>query len=191
METLVTRQVPALLVDQLWQLHEQAFIGLRTRAAQAHHLDRTSFGAILDDERVGKYIVLDDAHGGLPCGISTLTNDLEAIPLISTEYYAHRWPDYYRGQLIWYVGFLAVHPDYQGRGVIRALISRMCAEAADTGGVMAADICEYNETVRRLTTTIARLACTYAPEATPLRLDAQVYWALEFPTPRGTGETVR
>jgi GNAT superfamily N-acetyltransferase len=185
---MVVRKVPAALVEPLWLLHEKAFANLRINAAQAHQLDRTCFEAILDDERVGKYLVLDDNRGSQPCGIATLTNDLGAVPLISPDYFAHRWPDYHRRHLIWYVGFLAVHPDYQGTGAIGALIGRMCQEAADSGGVIAADICEYNEVTMRLPIAIARLARTYAPGVTPHRLDAQVYWGFEFPEPAATGE---
>jgi ribosomal protein S18 acetylase RimI-like enzyme len=182
-ELRVVRTVPQELVDPLWHLHELAFDELRTQAAQAHQLDRHGFEAVLDDKRVAKYLVLDDAAGGRPCGISTLTNDLDAVPLISPEYYQQRWPEYYRKQLIWYVGFLAVHPDYQRSGAVAQLISAMCEAAAGTGGIVAADICEFNEATLRLPIAIARLARNYAPGVTPQRLDAQVYWAFEFPQP--------
>jgi hypothetical protein len=88
---------------------------LQVRAAQAHQLDQAAFEAVMDDDRIGKYIVRDGTRSGRPCGISTLTNDLGAVPLISPAYYAHRWPDYHRQQLIWYVGFLAVDPTTRER----------------------------------------------------------------------------
>lgn len=182
-ELMVVRTVPQDLADPLWELHERAFTELQTQAAQAHQLDRCSFESVLDDKRVIKYLVLDDAHDGRPCGISTLTNNLDAVPLISPQYYEQRWPDYYRRQLIWYVGFLAVDPDYQRSGAVAQLISAMCEAAAGTGGIIAADICEYNEATLRLPIAIARLARNYAPGVTPQRLDAQVYWAFEFPQP--------
>ena len=189
MELLVVHKVPEPLVRPLWQLHERAFEELRVRAAATHQLDRAAFEAVMDDDRVGKYIIRDETHGGRPCGISTLTNDLGAAPLISPAFYARRWPDYHRQQLIWYVGFLAVDPDYQGTGAVATLIGRMCEEAAGSGGIIAADICEYNEATLRLPMAIARLASTFSPGVTPHRLDAQVYWAFEFPEPADAAET--
>jgi hypothetical protein len=65
----------------------------------------------------------------------------------------------------------------------------MCEEAAGSGGIIAADICEHNEATLRLPMAIARLARTFTPGVTPQRLDAQVYWAFEFPEPADTAET--
>jgi GNAT superfamily N-acetyltransferase len=182
-ELAVHRRVRADAADDLWGVYERAFQELRAQAVQRHLLTRKEFEEILADERVGKYVVTDPARGGAACGLATLTNELSAVSLISPDYFAARWPELYDDRLIWYVGFLAVDPDYQGTGAIARLIGRLCAEVASTGGVIAADICEFNEEAMRLPTAFARLGRTFSPGLKQQRLDAQVYWAYEFPTP--------
>lgn len=169
------------VADPLWDLYDKAFADLRTRAAQRHALTRGEFDALMDDRRVTKHVVTDPARDDRPCAVSTLTNVLEAVPLISPEYFEARWPEFYRQRLIWYVGFLAVHPDYQGTGVLARLIESMCAAVPPDGGVIGADICDFNEATYRLPAAFAQLAQVYAPGVTPRRLDAQTYWAYEFP----------
>jgi hypothetical protein len=189
-ELEVLREVPQVWVDELWQLYESAFMELRVRAVQRHLLTRDEFDEILADARVIKYVVTrapdpSKTPAGRPrfCALATLTNDLDAIPLISPEYFAARWPMLFEDRLIWYVGFLAVDPDHQGTGANAHLIGGMCAAVAATGGMIAADICEYNEGSMRLPTAFARLARTFSPVIIQQRLDAQVYWAYEFPRP--------
>jgi GNAT superfamily N-acetyltransferase len=183
MKLVDERAVEGAAADQLWLMYQRAFADLRQVAAQRHALTRAEFDAVLTDERVAKYVVVDPARDGAAAGMSTLTNQLDAVSLVSPDYFASRWPNLFESRQIWYVGFLAVDPDYQGTGVIARLIGRMCAEAAATGGVIAADICEFNEQSMRLPTAFARLARTFSPGINQHRLDAQVYWAYEFPTP--------
>ena len=177
------RSIAGIRADRLWAVYERAFDDLREVAVQRHAFTRDEFDAVLADERVIKFVVSDPARRDVVCGVATLTNDLAAVPLVSPEYFANRWPDRFSSRQIWYVGFLAVDPDYQGTGAIAQLIGRMCAEAAATGGVIAADICEFNEQSMRLPSAFARLARTFSPGIRQQRLDAQVYWAYEFPEP--------
>jgi hypothetical protein len=75
------------------------------------------------------------------------------------------------------------------RGVIVLVVSRgrqvrpIVMVSPATGGVIAADICKFSEAAMRLPAAFARLARTFSPGITQQRLDAQVYWAYEFPTP--------
>jgi GNAT superfamily N-acetyltransferase len=167
--------------DDLWGLYDTAFADLRTRAAQRHALTRSEFDEVMGDDRVMKHVVTDPRRGGRLCAVSTLTNSLDAVPLISPEYFEAQWPDLYGRNLIWYVGFLAVHPDYQGTGALARLIESMCATVPDSGGIIGADICDFNEATYRLPRAFAQLARVFTPGVTPRRLDAQTYWAYEFP----------
>ena len=167
---------------ELWALYERAFEDLRTLAVQRHVMNHAEFSALMAEERVEKYVVTDDAGG--VAALATMTNDLPVLPLISPEYFAHRWPKLYAAGRVWYVSFVAVDPVHQARGVMQRIIDEMCAAVDETaGGVICLDVCEYREMAQRLPTAIESQANRARPGITRVRLDAQVYWGYEFPTP--------
>lgn len=167
--------------DEGWRLYGTAFDELRTRAVQRHLMFRDEFDGVMADPRVTKYVVADRDHGGRMCGLATMTNFLDAVPLISPDYFAHRWPQRYAERTIWYVGFVAVHPDYQGTGVFATIVGSMCRLVAEAGGVAALDVCRRAEQVYGLPQAIARLNATFAAGGSSERMDEQSYWAYEFP----------
>jgi len=178
---LVTKPVvDGLEAEACWSFYDRAFEALRIRAAQRHALTRSEFDDQMIDGRVTKFIVYDARIGSKPVGMATLTNDLKAVPLISPEFYEARWPQFYAEQQIWYVGFLAIDPDYHGTGVLAKMIGAMCDVIPLRGGVVAADICQFNEESMMLPDTFARLAGTFRRPPEKQRLDAQVFWGYEF-----------
>jgi len=178
---LVTKTVVnGFEAEACWSFYDRAFEALRIRAAQRHALTRDEFDDQMVDGRVTKHIVYDAEHLGKPVGMTTLTNDLKAVPLISPEFYEARWPTFYAEQQIWYVGFLAIDPDYHGTGVLAQMIGSMCAIIPPHGGVIAADICQFNEESLMLPDTFARLAGTFVRQPEKQRLDAQTFWGYEF-----------
>jgi hypothetical protein len=167
---------------ELWGLYQRAFDDLRVLAVQRHIMVRDEFDAVLADDRIDKYVVTDS--DGSVAALATMTRELDAVPLISPEYFAHRWPDLYAKQRVWYVSFVAVDPAHQARGVMQRIIDRMCAAVDGTaGGVICLDVCEYREASQRLPTAIEGQANRARPGIVRVRLDAQVYWGYEFPTP--------
>ncbi len=166
--------------EACWSFYDRAFEPLRVRAALRHALNRNEFEDQMVDGRITKHIVYDAYDLGKPVGMTTLTNDLSAVPLISPEFYEARWPQFYAAQQIWYVGFLAVDPDYHGTGVLAQLIGSMCAVIPGKGGVVTADICQFNQDAMLLPDTFARLAGTFARQPEKQRLDTQVFWGYEF-----------
>ena len=174
--------------DEFWDLYQRAFDDLRVLAVQRHVMNRAEFHAIMADERVEKFVVTDDA--GHVVALATMTNDLPVLPLISPDYFEHHWPELYAAGRIWYVSFVAVDPVHHNTGVMNRIIDRMCKEAENgepndtgVGGVICVDICEYREFEQKLPTAIERQAGRHTPGVQRQRLDAQVYWAYEFPTP--------
>ncbi len=179
MDLLNTTVVDGHEAEICWSFYDRAFEPLRTRAAQRHALTRDEFDEQMIDGRVSKHVAYENGIGSRPVGLATLTNDLKAVPLIAPEYYEARWPQFYAQQQIWYVGFLVVDPDFQGAGVLTPLIGSVCSSIAPGGGILAADICEFNEEAVGLPETFARVLSTFRQPET-LRLDAQVFWAYEF-----------
>jgi GNAT superfamily N-acetyltransferase len=112
--------------------------------------------------------------------MATLTNDLMAVSLISPEFYEARWPTFYAKQQIWYAGFVAVHPEYHGTGVLAQLIGQIYAVIPPHGGVIAIDICQFNEEAMLLPATLERFAVTLPRQPKRQRLDSQVFWGYEF-----------
>jgi len=166
--------------EACWSFYDRAFEGLRIRAAQRHAMTSDEFGDQMVDGRVAKYIVHSPEKAGKPVGMATMTNDLKAVPLISPEFYEARWPQFYAQQQIWYVGFLAVDPDYHGTGVLAQLIGSLTSVVPAKGGIMCVDICSFNEEELKLPDTILRLGRTFSRHLERHRLDTQVFWGYEF-----------
>jgi hypothetical protein len=175
---------------QAWQLYAAAFDELRYLAVQRHVLHREEFDALLADRRVGKHLALA-AGGGKLCGLSTYTNDLTAVPLISPDYFQRRWPDLHAARRIWYCGFVAVAPGAGNSGAFAALIKSMYRLTEADAGIVAIDFCRFNEETRRMSRTIPLLLHRFSGNVRSTRLDQQSYWVYEFPrsasTPHGAG----
>lgn len=171
------------ILESAWQLYVDAFRELNTLAVQRHLMYRSEFDEVMNDQRVQKYLCLDDA--GTLCGLSTYTNDLDAVPLISPGYFARHWPDHYAARRIWYIGFVAVHPQAQGRHMFSQLVEEMYVVAATQNGLVGIDICTYNDNVRNLShifrSMVERLTANMRFE----RIDQQSYWLYDF-TPEVT-----
>jgi ribosomal protein S18 acetylase RimI-like enzyme len=186
------------LGDRLWTMYLRAFEPLRAAAVQRHLMVRAEFDEVLADSRVRKILVVrgdDPAGPGDPTtptpsdtpaadvlGVAAVTAHLDAVPLVSPEYFATRWPLLHAERRIWYVSFLAVTPDYQGSRVASLLVTPIAQRANANGGIVVVDICSHNEVRMRLPSILLRMARVYAPQATMTKLDAQTYWAYDFPS---------
>ncbi|GAA1865910.1 hypothetical protein [Asanoa iriomotensis] len=164
--------------EEAWHLYASAFDELRHVAVQRHVLYRTEFDDIMSDDRVEKYVAI--APDGALAGLSTLTNDLSAMPLISPDYFAHRWPDHYAARRIWYLGFLAIAATHRHSGAFEALIERMWRVVRANAGVAALDLCARNES-GGLDAAITRRLTALTPDVLPTRLDTQAFWSWELP----------
>lgn len=171
------------LREELWPLYRSSFEPLEIRAAQRHLFTREEFDGLMCDERTEKLVVRDRRRGAGAACLGVITNQLDAVSLVSSGYYRHRWPEHHRQQRIWYVVLTAVAPAYQGTRAVGKVIEFLCELGARAGGVFAADICEFNDRELRFPGAIARLGQAINPGIRHERLDAQVYWAYEVPAP--------
>ena len=165
--------------DESWKLYELAFDELRTTAVQRHLMSRAEFDGVLLDERVTKYFGVDDDGGYVV--LATVATDLTAMPLVSPEYFAHRWPDRYAAGQIWYVGFVAVRPDHQRGPLFGQIVRDIGRAAAAVGGVTVMDVSRAVSTRKRMPEALDRFFSRLAPGTRSIRLDEQTYWAYEFP----------
>lgn len=149
------------LTDQLWPLYLETFGPLATRAAARHVLTREEFAAELEDERVWRYLAVD--ADGAPVGLTTLTNDLATMPWISPDFFAFHFPDEWSRGAVFYAGISLVRPDFRRHGVYPAMMKGLGERVAAARGVVAFDVCEFNDEGHGLPRATDRLLNRVAP----------------------------
>ncbi|MFV2021364.1 hypothetical protein [Micromonospora sp. LOL_023] len=176
----VDTSIPPELSDAVWQLYTSAFDELRTAAVQRHVMHRAEFDEVLSDKRVLKYLGRDPQRTDQVAALATFTNELDSLPLISPDYFAHRWPDLYAQQRIWYIGFFAIHPQSRGSGLFEAVIADMWQRVAATNGIAALDICRRNDEIG-LGRAIQQTLMSLTEGMRASKMDEQTYWLYELP----------
>jgi hypothetical protein len=172
--------LPNECYESAWAIYNRAFDELRRTAVQRHVMFREEFDALMADTRVGKYRGLLPEGGPVVTALATFTNELDALPLISPEYFAHRWPSLYAEKRIWYIGLFAVDPAHQSTGVFEEIIRHMWATVLATGGVGMLDMSRSNFK-RGLSSAIHSVLQALTPEATATCVDEQQFWCYAPP----------
>lgn len=176
-ETSVTGESAAAL----YRIYVAAFLPLWEKAALDHLLSEAEFAAVLTDPTIMKIVAWDDVDA--PMGLATLSTNL-GTEHISSAFYANRFADEIaRGQLF-YLGFLLVRPDAQRGGVFADLVEVIVQQVSSAGGVVAFDICKYNDETFRFARMCALMAGRIRPAELEV-LDVQTYYAVAFPATTG------
>src|SRR5688572_30709267 len=144
----VVDDVHGELLEEAWALYYTAFKDLNAMAVQRHLMYRAEFDDVMRDQRVQKYLCLDDTDS--LCGLSTYTTDLDAVPLTSRAYFERRWPDLYAERRIWYCGFVGIHPKAQAGTAFGQLVEAMYRLAATQNGIISLDMCRFNDQKRHM-----------------------------------------
>jgi len=173
------KAVPSTEIEATWLLYNRALEELRRTAVQRHVMYRAEFDVVMADERVWKYRGVSDA--GEAAALATFTNRLEAMPLISPEYFAHRWPERYGAHSIWYIGFFVIDPDHRSSGIFEWVIEHMWRQVVDSDGIAMLDISRRNERIG-LADGIHAVLESLTPGMRASREDEQTYWLYEPPT---------
>ncbi len=160
-----------------YDLYHAAFSPLATLSAVRQVLRRDEFDEEMADERVEKLVAWDD--DGVAVGLTILTGTLSAMPWISPEFYAARYPEHAARGAIYYVAFTLAHPTMRGTGayvtMLDTLIERLTAERA----VCVYDICAYNNDSIHFADHLQKRALRTA-ELTVEVLDVQTFYGAEF-----------
>ena len=98
---------PALALA-FYELYEAAFAPLRVRAMARQVLTEAEFGAQMRNGAVSKIVAWDAT--GTAVGLCALTPQLSAVPWISPEYFAARYPEHWARGAVWYLAFVLAHP---------------------------------------------------------------------------------
>jgi hypothetical protein len=179
MNVKVVEDLHESFLEDAWTLYHEAFRQLNGLAVQRHLMYRSEFEAVMRDRRVQKYLCLGD--DGSLCGLSTYTNVLDAVPLISPEYFQRRWPQHYAERRIWYIGFVAVKPSGRAMNALIELVDAMHVVAASQNGIVGLDVCRYNGEARHMSRAAGILVRRLSSNARVERADEQSYWLYEFP----------
>ena len=176
----VLPELPPELLDEAWEFYRETFAPLVKLAVTRHLMVRAEFDTMMADRRAIKYVTRDDA--GLT-GMSVMTADLDAVPLISPPFFQHHWPDLYAERRIVYCVFIGARPGPRGNGVFvelqREIYARMVEPIA---GIVVLDVCMWNERERNLPWAVESILSTIAGgQAKATRVDSQSYWLYEFP----------
>ena len=171
--------LPEELLDGAWEFYRATFSPLTTRSATRHLMHRDEFDTLMADPRVIKFLTRD---AGGPTGMSAMTDDLDAVPLISPPFFAAHWPELYQQRRLVYCVFIGATPGRRGEGVFVALQKecwvRMVEPAAAS---VLLDICLYNERELRLPWAVEGILTQITGGAQATRVDSQSYWLYEFP----------
>ena len=158
----------------LHRTYTSAFDSMRTQAAARHLLSADEFAAEMKDPRIDKYIVWDDDDR--PIALTTLTSDLSAIPWISREYYASRYPDAAAENVLFYLGYILVEISYRRSEALVMMTDQVNLRLSRAQGVLGFDMCGYNDAggigryTKKLFATGDRLEC----------LDVQSYYGADY-----------
>ncbi|MFP3712392.1 hypothetical protein [Puerhibacterium sp. TATVAM-FAB25] len=172
-ETAVSGDV----AEGFWKLYLEAFEPLRTRAAARHVLHRDEFDAEMADPRVLKLLARDE-HGE-PVGLTTLATDLDAVPWVSPEFFAARYPEHAARKAIWYVGFTLAHPGRRATRTFMDMLDVLIAYLGEHQVVCAYDVSRFNDDSLRFADNLRRRA-EITQNITAETVDQQTYYATTF-----------
>ncbi|MBB2944083.1 hypothetical protein FB565_003812 [Actinoplanes lutulentus] len=181
MEVQVLPELPENLYDDAWAFYQETFSDLAILAVNRHLMYRHEFDELMADKRADKYVAID-SDGGI-VGLGVMTNELDAVPLISPKYFEYHWPDLFEERRLFYVVFVGASVGTRGAGVFISLLRSMYKAIGAVDGKVFVDICSYNEERNSLPRMISMILGRVAGQAQPTRLDAQSFWMYEFPPP--------
>jgi hypothetical protein len=185
---MTTKQLAAVdgdLAKEARDLYYDAFRELNAFAANRHLMTDEEFYAVMADERITKFLILDD--GGSLAGLITWTNHLEAVPLIAPEYYRRRWPEHVEQGRYFYIPFFATGPAARHSGAFVEGFAELFRIAEPVDGLVGLDICVFNEQQHRLPQTILVLLKRMSGgRSLSERSDEQSFWTFDL-----TGNTLK
>lgn len=177
-----TTNCPAVTIEETvdeetaqdyYALYRQTFGELATRAVARQVLHESEFLEEMRDPRVHKYVA---RLGEQIVGMSTLTADLETVPWISPDYFAHHYPEHTARRAVYYLGFTLVRAEHRRSRVFQAMIERVVEVLVAERAVCAWDICAFNDDTIGFGAAIEHFLHGQA-EVTVEKIDRQTYYA--------------
>jgi hypothetical protein len=143
MHIVMERVLTSDVITGLYPSYVHAWDDLLFHAAARHVLTLEEFTFEMLDARIEKHLVVDD-DGGRILGLTTLTNDLSAIPWINDHFYTTRYPEPATQGTLFYVGYTFIHQADRGQRVLWMMARERDRRFAEAHAVVAFDICAFN-----------------------------------------------
>lgn len=169
-------QVEDDVAREYYALYRRTFGELATRAVARQVLHESEFMEEMRDPRVHKYVARAE---GQIVGMSTLTVDLETVPWISPDYFAHHYPEHSARRAVFYLGFTLVSAEHRRGRVFQAMVAEMLAVVLAARGVCAWDICAFNDESIGFSDSIGQFLHGKTGVAVE-KIDRQTYYAVNF-----------
>lgn len=168
------------LIEHCWVRYTEAMRTVADRAVQQHMMTRPEFEAVMNDDRISKWVAILHLDDGTPLGyyevlgLATMTNELSSWPLVSRSYFRTNFP----GREIFYIGLVVTRP--RAIHTFMRLISAMYDEVIAADGVAVMDFCGVNVDERRLPEVTDKMLKRFNPHAVGTMIDRQEFWAWDF-----------
>jgi hypothetical protein len=169
----VETEVDDETAERFYRLYIETFGDLVTKAVARQLLYEHEFMAAMRDPRVDKYLAHDENRS--PVAMCTLTRNLETVPWISPEYFAHHFPEHTARDAVYYLGFILVGHRHRRSRVFTEMIQQVAATVVDQRGMCAYDICAFNIEKLGLADRISAVLQEVA-EIDVKPMDTQVYF---------------
>lgn len=169
--------VAGVVAERFWDLYLEAFEPLRARAAARHVLHRAEFDEEMADRRVTKLLARDEQ--GAAVGLTTLATDLGAVPWVSPEFFAARYPEHTARGAVWYIGFTLAHPGRRATRTFMDMIDALVAHLAQNRVVCAYDVSRFNDDSLHFADNLRR-HLERTQDVTVETVDRQTYYATTF-----------
>lgn len=132
--------LPLSRMAEAYTWYVETFADINRRAALRHLMTEVEFIDVMQNPLVDKHLVLDDETGEID-GLGACTNQLGEVPLISTEYFATRWPDHFHDARIRFVLFIGVRQGGNRMSFQRILRGM---QQGDASNLWFMDVCKVN-----------------------------------------------
>ena len=114
-----------------------------------------------------------------PVALATVTTDLDAVSWVSPEFFAARHPEHAARKAIYYLGIAMVAPHRGQFRLLERVVRELAAACVADHGVLAYDICAFNDATVRF----GRRAEAILQRIAPVRVgvaDTQTYYEALF-----------
>lgn len=167
--------LPDDLIEETWILYHTCMAPLEVQSAQVQVMTKDDFTAMMLDERFVKGLVIDD--GGVSA-MGVYTTDLTSMPgLVSWKFYRHHWQDEYDRAAIFYVVFIASAGQHRA---YRMFVEHVFSLANPARGLVAMDVCNFNEEEHFFIEAIARTTRVLSHRASRhYRISYQGFWMFD------------
>ena len=171
MQVTLLRNVDDVLARRYWPLYDEAFAALRTASPCRQFLTEDEFMEEMADPRILKFVLWDD---GEAVGMALVAEELSAVPWVSPDYFAVRFPLEYAEGRLFYFGALLTAPHARRNGNAKRLLAALSEHVANVDGIAAFDCAAVNVPyVPDLVAAIADEVTDLAPQ----QIDSQHYYA--------------